>query len=311
MHRTQLQRLRTLLYSTAAALALVATGVGPATAALTPTAGVPATHATASHGSSFHGTAGKRHHHPPQRIDYVNLGDSYSAGFGSGNIVAGPFPGCLQGDGPTHVTRLAARPGVRLIANAACAGATPSDVATVAAGLKPQLAAAELVTLTLGGNDLDFRGIATACSTQGTAQACALATTTARRAMPGITSDVRSTLRKIDRSTRARILVLGYPRLFSPQFGDNAVITAGNARALNRLADQLNRAVRAGTRGHASFVPVTSAFTWHGIGSPVSWIHLNPLNPADPVNLHPTTAGYLYGYYPAVLRKAQLHRLAR
>lgn len=305
MHRTQLRRLRTLLYSTAAALALVAAGGGPATAAPVPASALSASHATTSHGA-----VGKRHHHP-QRIDYVNLGDSYSAGFGSGNIVAGPFPGCLQGDGPTHVTQLAARPGVRLIANAACAGATPADVATVAAGLRPQLAAAELVTLTLGGNNLDFGGTVAACSTQGTAPACTQAMAVARRAMPGITSDVRSTLRQVDRATHARILVLGYPRLFSPQFGDNAVITSSNARALNRLADQLNRAVRAGTRGHASFVPVAHAYTWHGIGSPVSWIHLNPQNPADPVNLHPTTAGYLYGYYPAVLRHAQLHRLAR
>lgn len=307
MHRTQPSRPTTLIFTAAVALALVATGIGPATAAV-PAGSIPS--ATAASAASPHGSAGKRHH-PAPRIDYVNLGDSYSAGFGSGNITDGPFEGCLQGDGPTHVTRLAARPGVRLLANAACAGATPSDVASVAAGLKPQLAAAELVTLTLGGNDLDLGGTVAACSTQGTQGACDEAVAVARRAMPGIAADVRSTLRQIDHATRGRILVLGYPRLFSPQFGDNAVITAANARALNRLADQLNRAVRTGARGHASFVPVTSAFTWHGIGSWAPWIHLNPQNPADPVNLHPTTAGYLYGYYPAVLHQAQLHRLAR
>lgn len=308
MHRTQPHRLSTLLYTTAAALALVATGVGPATAAAPSATSVAV---SASHATNTHGTAGK-HPSRPQWVDYVNLGDSYSAGFGSGNITGGPFPGCLQGDGPTHVTQLDAQPGVRLIANAACAGATPADVALAAAQLAPQLAAADLVTLTLGGNDLDLGGIVGACSTQGTDQACTLAVAAARQALPGITTSVRSTLRQIDRSTRGRILVLGYPRLFSPQFGDNAVITAANARQLNRLADQLNRAVRAGTRGnHASFVQVSSAFTWHGIGSPAPWIHLNAANPADPLNLHPTTAGYLQGYYPAVLRHAHLHRLAR
>lgn len=305
MHRIQPRRLVTLLCTAAAALALTATGIGPAVAT------VPAPAAAAAHAATTHGSSATGHHHG-KRIDYVNLGDSYSAGFGSGDITAGPFPGCLQGDGPTHVTRLAARPGVRLLADAACAGATPDDVAAIAAALRPQLATAELVTLTLGGNDLDLGGIVLACSIRGTDLACGQAVSAAHRSLPAITTSVRSTLRQIDRATRGRILVPGYPRLFSPQFGDTPVITAANARQLNRLADQLNRAVRAGTRGtRARFVPVTGAFTRHGLGSATPWIHLNAVDPSDPLNLHPTTAGYLYGYYPAVLRHAHLHRWAR
>jgi lysophospholipase L1-like esterase len=244
-------------------------------------------------------------------VDYVNLGDSYSAGFGSGTLRAGPFPECLQGTGPSHVTELAALPNVRLSIDAACAGTTPANIAVIAGNVSEQLAGAELVTLTLGGNDLDLGALVKACSTQGTDLACDRAVAMARQALPFITTSVRSTLQQIDAETPGRILVLGYPRLFSPQYGDNALITARRARQLNRLADALNRAVRAGTRGNdARFISVTGAFNRHGLGSPDPWIYFNLANPGDPFNLHPTTTGYLQGYYPAVKRHARLHHLA-
>ena len=41
--------------------------------------------------------------------------------------------------------------------------------------LTPYLAGAELVTLTLGANDLDIKGLVMACSTLGTDAACDVA----------------------------------------------------------------------------------------------------------------------------------------
>lgn len=287
MTRTKPHRFLTLLCAGAAALALLGAGAVPASA--TP---VVATS------------------HSPRHIDYVNLGDSYSAGFGSGTVIPGPFPGCLQGSGPTHVTTLASLPNVELSINAACAGATTSGIAATIPAVARQLAGAELVTLTLGANDLDIRGLLAACSTQGTDRACNRALLTGALTIPFVGFSARSTLRALDKATSGRILVLGYPRLFSPENGDQYMITAKRATQLNRLDDLLNLAVRAATLGtNATFVSVTSRFIGHGLGSADPWIYFNPANLNDPFNLHPTTAGYLEGYYPAVHRQLQYEHL--
>ena len=280
MARRKHFRILTALGTGAAALALVFTGIAPATAT------VP-THKTHS-----------------KVVDYVNLGDSYSAGFGSGSLVAGPLPGCLQGSGPTHVTALDARPKVNLTINAACAGATTADIAASLPLLTPYLAQAELVTLTLGANDLEIKGLVMACSTLGTTAACDAALTQGKLRIPAVGASAHRTLHTLDAATPGKILVLGYPRLFTTSNGDQPLISAKRAKQLNRLGDALNQSIKKATkRTGAKFVSVTGSFNNHGLGADKPWIYFNQANLADPFNLHPTTSGYLRGYYPALLRR--------
>lgn len=272
-----------------AAFALSLSGVGPALALAPPTQ-------IASSGT----------------VDYVNLGDSYSAGFGSGMLEAGPLPGCLQGSGPTHVTTIAALPNVELTMDAACAGLTTMQIAGVVSAISPYLATAELTTLTLGANDLDLRGLVLACSTMGTNAACDQAVATAKAMLPAVSASAHNTLQLLDQATTGEILVLGYPRLFTASNGDQPLMSAEHARELNRLGDALNRAIRTATRGtDATFISVVGRFNNHGLGSTDPWIYFNMANPNDPFNLHPTTEGYLEGYYPAVRTHLHLHQLAR
>ncbi|MDO2935565.1 GDSL-type esterase/lipase family protein [Paeniglutamicibacter sulfureus] len=281
MARRRQFRFLTPLGIGAAALALTFTGIAPATATASPTK-----------------TQSKV-------TDYVNLGDSYSAGFGSGILTQNPMmpPGCFQGSGPTHVTALDARPKVNLTANAACAGFTTAQIAGAVPLLTPYLAGAELVTLTLGANDLDIRGLVTACSTLGSDTACDGALRMGNLAVPTIGASAHQTLRTLDAATRGKILVLGYPRLFTTSNGDQQLITAERAKQLNRLGDALNLAIKNATkRTSAKFVSVTGAFNNHGLGANKPWIYFNQVDLADPFNLHPTTDGYLKGYYPAVKR---------
>ena len=289
MARIKSLRLFTVLSAGVAALALTFTGVGPATALAPPTE-------TTSSGV----------------VNYVNLGDSYSAGFGSGSLVAGPLPGCLQGSGPTHVTQIAALERVDLAVNAACAGLTTTQIAGVVSMLAPQLSAADLTTLTLGANDLDIRGLVLACSTLGSNAACEQALAVGASMIPAIGASARQTLQLLDSVTAGDILVLGYPRLFTASNGDQPLITAARARDLNALGDLLNEAVRTATDGtDATFVPVLGPFNNHGLGASDSWIYFNLANLSDPFNLHPTTTGYLKGYYPAVRNHIHLNRLVR
>ncbi|MGP9033592.1 GDSL-type esterase/lipase family protein [Glutamicibacter mysorens] len=248
---------------------------------------------------------------PAGSISYVNLGDSYSAGFGSGAIVPGPLPGCLQTTGPSHVSQIAALPGVDLSINAACAGFTAEQVGMAAAALAAPLSTADLVTLTLGGNDLPWRQAVAACSTQGSDSGCDQATAALAAAIGSVGPRVHRTLERIDLLSPATILVAGYPRLFTSSTGDQPLISATHARTLNRLGDELNREIRAATRGtSAKFVPVLGPFNNHGFGASESWIYFNPANPVDPFNLHPTGTGYSQGYFPALAHRIDLGELA-
>ena len=105
---------------------------------------------------------------------YVALGDSYAAGFGlplPSTPTGEPVPGCEQttGDYP-HI--LAGQLGLKLT-DVACSGATTVDFTHPQDVNGPQPPAQldifktvqpDLVTITIGGNDLGFTSIATACA---------------------------------------------------------------------------------------------------------------------------------------------------
>ncbi len=286
---TPAPRLFTAFATGIAAFALFISGVGPATALAPPTE------------TSTSGVA-----------NYVNLGDSYSAGFGSGSLAYGPLPGCLQGNGPSHVTEIAAMDHVNLTMNAACAGLTTTQIAGVVPLIAPYLATADLTTLSLGANDLDLRGLVLACSTLGSDAACDQALALGSSTIPAIASSAHQTLQLLDSATPGDILVLGYPRLFTASNGDQPLVTASRARDMNKLGDSLNRAIRTAADGTgAKFVPVLGPFNNDGLGALDSWIYFNPVNLTDPFNLHPTTSGYLDGYFPAVRNHIHVNHLTR
>lgn len=271
-----------------AALALAITGIGPATAA-------PMSNTNSSN-----------------TVNYVNLGDSYSAGFGSGQLRAGPFANCWQSDGETHVTKIAAMENVHLLADAACAGMTTAQISAVAQQMSPYLAAADLTTLTLGGNDLDLHALVLACSTVGTEAACQQALAWGHTLLPSIGASAHRTLQVVDAATSGTILVLGYPRLFTASAGDQQLMSASHARELNKLGDALNRAIRNATDGTtAKFVPVLGPFNDHGLGATNPWIYFNPVDLNAAFNLHPTTTGYVAGYFPAVRNHIHMNQLMR
>lgn len=144
-----------------------------------------------------------------RNIDYVNLGDSYSAGYGTGSltIVGGA---CSQGTGSDHVSKLAAKKNVNLTLDFACAGADSATLAgiaaTVAAGA---LGDAEVVTLTVGGNELPWAELLGACA-YGNDLQCAGAQQVAGSILSSLDARVLHTLSVIRSSAPdARIVILG------------------------------------------------------------------------------------------------------
>jgi len=255
-------------------------------------------------------------------LDYVALGDSYTSGIGAPNVSISPlYPvdpqnpqPCFQAS-PGYVDVLDARDDVLLTANAACSGWTATMVpvqvqAASAAGLLN--AETDLVTITAGGNDVGLPDLLQSCLS-GPVKDCRTAVKAAEavtrtEVLPALI-DAYAAIRTA--APNAEIVVLGYPHLFSPEFGDNAFITDEAAEVFNKGTDTLNKVIEKAARTSPGtvYVDVTDEFAGHGFGSADSWFVFNPANPLDGVSFHPTATGYAEGYYPAVIREAKIPAL--
>lgn len=232
---------------------------------------------------------------PPER--YVALGDSYSSG--TGTRVYDRSASCQRSRYAYPALVARRRPNVRLVF-AACAGATTADV------LLRQVSrldgATRLVTITIGGNDIGFATVLGSCA-GGRAARCRRAIDAAvamtRDELPGRLDTVYAQIRR--RAPRARVVVLGYPRLFSGASCQS--ISPELVERLNRgavlLRDTIRRRVRAAGR-RFSFADPIGAFDDHGICGRRPWINglVAPLTDS----YHPNRAGHSRGYAALVLR---------
>ena len=214
---------------------------------------------------------------------YVALGDSFAAGMGAGD----EHGGCARSAESSYPAVFVADTGVRLLHNAACAGATTDDL------VKRQLWAlgdnVDLVSVSIGGNDLGVAALAAACAPGPTAD-CKADFATAVETIGRLTDRLSATYQTIaEAAPNARLVVTGYPLLFvlpgtsSPSFATTAAVNTATA-ALN--ADAESAVARQQDRGvQIWYVPVT--FPNHGVGSARPWV-----NTKGPAAYHPTAAGY-------------------
>ena len=214
---------------------------------------------------------------------YVALGDSFAAGMGAGD----DHGGCARSAESSYAAVFAADAGVRLLHNAACAGKTTDDL------VNQQLWAlngdVNLVSVSVGGNDLGVAALATACA-PGPTPDCKADFTAAVDTIGKLTDKLSATYQAIaEAAPNARIVVTGYPLLFelpatsNPEFATTAAVNTATA-ALN--ADAESAVVRQQERGvQIWYVPVS--FTNHGVGSSKPWV-----NTKGAASYHPTAAGY-------------------
>ena len=220
---------------------------------------------------------------PAQPVDLDALGDSYASGFG-----VPPYEACGQSQAAPAV-QLDGRKKIVLDDFVACAGATTTSL--VAGGQLEALDEdTDLVTLSIGGNDVGWSGAVAACL-GGTDQQCAgvLALTTDRVAnqLPGLLGSVYAQIS--DAAPDAQVVVTGYPQLFSPEHGAFLAASLAEQHALNDGADLLNAVIAEAASAHGfDFVDVTQRFQGHGVNAPDPWI----LGPFDPGAFHPDADGY-------------------
>jgi lysophospholipase L1-like esterase len=247
---------------------------------------------------------------PVQR--YVALGDSYAAG-PLVPIPAGKPVGCLRSN-RNYPSVVAETLGVAEFRDVSCSGATtenitgPQDVplGTNAPQLDALASDTELVTLSIGGNDIGFADIVTECAQrsplQPTGSACkdhytAGGTDELAQRIDEAAPQVAGVLAAIDdRAPDARVLLVGYPAIlpdegpgcfpvvpFSP--GDVAYLRGVEKELNAMLADQ---AAGAG----ADFVDTYTPSIGHDACQPpgTKWVEgLVPTAPAAPV--HPNALG--------------------
>jgi lysophospholipase L1-like esterase len=220
---------------------------------------------------------------PRQPVEYDALGDSYASGYG-----VPPYEACGRSQS-AYAVQLDGRMRIDLDDFVACAGAT---TASLAAGgqLNALDEGTDLVTISIGGNDIGWSSAVVACLGGSDAQcAGALAVTRGRVAtvLPGLLDSIYS---QVSASAfGARVLITGYPRLFSPEYGPFLAASASEQEALNDGADLLNAVIAEAAAEHRfRFVDVTKRFLGHGVNAPDAWI----LGPSDPGAFHPDADGY-------------------
>ncbi|MFC4145070.1 SGNH/GDSL hydrolase family protein [Micromonospora mangrovi] len=228
--------------------------------------------------------------------DYAALGDSYSSGVGTNNY-DGVSGSCLRS--PQSYPRLwVSGHAVASFQFVACSGATTREV------LNNQLGAlnsgTDLVTISIGGNDAGFADVVTTCRL-GSDSSCLSAVNTAKayisNTLPGRLDETYRAIRS--RAPGARVVVLGYPRLFELGSCGFGSISEYKRSLLNGGSDTMSGVIsaRAGAAGF-SYVDVRGRFAGHGVCASSPWINGTTFPIVE--SYHPKAAGYSGGYLPAL-----------
>lgn len=214
---------------------------------------------------------------PSDDAAYVALGDSEAAG--TGNI---PYvdSDCLRST-RAYPVQLARMLGTDVV-SAACAGASTQAVAATQLGALG--AATQLVTITAGANNLQWRFVLIECRTDGDPARCAEVKRDALAALadlPAATAQMLAAVRS--QAPNAQIFVTGYPMLFGDltagtcsagaYMGALLKFSAAETQFINGGVHLLNAAIAGGVASYAgatgdagvSYVDVAAHFDGHGL----------------------------------------------
>jgi lysophospholipase L1-like esterase len=227
--------------------------------------------------------------------DYVALGDSFSSGVGTGSYTLSSS--CRRGVYAYPWLVAQQRPNTSLTF-VACSGATTGDV--MASQIHSVTPDTDIVTVTIGGNDIGFSDLIVQCTLAN----CSSALDSTRASLGTFLSPRLDTVYRATRSRTptGRVVVLGYPRMFSSAgcFGTFGISSTERTKA-NQLADALDQlsAARAAAAG-LTYRSAIASFTGHAVCSgSASW--LNGLNLFSTIeSYHPNRNGNSLGYAPIV-----------
>ena len=237
---------------------------------------------------------------PTDAVAYVALGDSYSSGLGTG--VYDAASGACARSPLSYPPLWAAERRLASLGFVACSGAKTADVrANQIPALQPST---DLVTITVGGNDARFGTVLRTCTVAENDRTCFAAVNAAEAfARSSLRDRLARTYTEIRRAApHARVIVLGYPRLFdlAPSCADPRVPNLARRQKLNEGADVLNDVIQSVSQQFEfSFSDVRGRFANHGVCSADPWIN-GPSVSTSVGPYHPNQTGYRDGYLTAL-----------
>lgn len=204
-------------------------------------------------------------------MNYLALGDSYAAGLGSGGGIDSTRPNdfdeCCFRNYNAYPYLLSRSLGVSSLDFRACGGATiesmGNDTNSVMRQLEERVAVGygnvHLVTVTVGGNDMEFARLITSCAVNylSMSDKCSKAISRAQYLVENVIS---RDLHKLDKYLhklfpKATIVFTGYPKPYPDEEPENLLCVTRSVReAMNSLSIQLNDAIR---KKVANFVEVS------------------------------------------------------
>jgi lysophospholipase L1-like esterase len=249
--------------------------------------------------------------------EYVALGDSYSAGEG-----AYASPADTASANVCHRTSQAYPQIIGRdfrfahgMAFWACSGARTSNILHGQHGEPPQVnrlsTDTSLVTISIGGNDTGFSTVLAGCVLKlPWSSGCRSQGLEVGKRLETLRGSMKALLQTITaKAPNARVLVVGYPRIFSDSsnwLSNN--LGTGDLKWLNErgleidqllrqvVRDQDNAIQRLHWKGSCEYVDTFSAFTGHEVGSSAPYVNNLDMNlmglTAEPDSFHPTAAGY-------------------
>ncbi|HEX9338706.1 MAG TPA: SGNH/GDSL hydrolase family protein [Pseudonocardiaceae bacterium] len=241
---------------------------------------------------------------------YVALGDSYASGPFIPNQSPNPV-GCARSD-HNYASDLARSLGIPTLVDVSCGGAVSADMTqaqSVPLGSNPPqfnalTANTDLVTVTIGGNDIGFTSIIETCAVEsvtnpfgnpcqqhftagGTDQLAARIKADAPT-IAAVLSGIRQ------RAPHAEVVVVGYLRILPPTVGCWPVVpvAVGDVPYLTSVEQGLNTMLGAQAAAAGDTFVNAGLPTGHDVCEPegVKWVEgIVPTAPAFPV--HPNAAG--------------------
>lgn len=242
-------------------------------------------------------------------LDYVALGDSFSAG--SGILPLDPAAPLLCARSTANYPHVVAQRTGAELTDVTCGGAQTKDfAASQYPGVAPQLDAVDadtdVVTLTIGGNDNNtFIGAITACGSAGVISGgkgspCkdANGDKFTKEIDASTYPALKAALRAIkDKAPDARVGILGYPWIIpakaDPTCFAKMPIASGDVPYLRDVQAHLNRAVqRAASETGATFVDMAAASEGHDACKPKGTRWIEPmLFGTNFIPVHPNAIG--------------------
>jgi lysophospholipase L1-like esterase len=229
---------------------------------------------------------------------YVALGDSYSSGVGAGSYTASS--GSCDRSTNAFSQLWANTHAPASYRSVACSGAKTTDVS--ANQLSALSSSTTLISITIGGNDVNFAGVMQDCNLYGTTTCVNeinAAENKARTQLPGWLDTLYNQIRA--KSPSARVVVASYPRFYdlSASWYCPGLSTTSRTK-INEGADVLDGVIQSAAGRHGFvFADVRSRFaSGHEICDSGSWLH--SIDWTDITSsYHPTASGQSGGYLPA------------